>query len=192
MDNPSFHVTCLLELFLAAKRICSPGNRKRDHWTKFSKMCMQLILPRQYGKSKQTLWKEQNVQKFTGQSCCCLLHTSPFFAFVRCWGELKHGNRDAGPHSESNWCKSGAVGIVFTENMLETGIRFPPELTAYPENTQSSAEVEQIRNTLQIINCGLTVDLMTELPWISRKIRWDTLHVWSMGKRGHLCVWAHA
>lgn len=131
-------------------------------------------------------------KKFTGQSCCCLLHTSPFSAFVRCWGESKHRNRVAGPHPESNWCKSGAVGIVFIENMVETGIRFPPELTAYPKNTQSSAGVEQIRNTLQIINCGLTVDLMTELPWISRKVRWDTLHVWSVGKKSHLCVWAHA
>ena len=66
----------------------------------------------------------------------------------------------------SNWCKSEAVGITSTENTLETGIRFPLELPAYLENTKSSAWVEQIRNTLQIINCGLTVDLMTEPPWI--------------------------
>lgn len=58
-----------------------------------------------------------------------------------------------------------------------------PELRAYPENPQNSAGVEKIRNTLRIINRGLTVDLMTGLPWISRRVRWDTLHVWSMGKK---------
>lgn len=71
----------------------------------------------------------------------------------------------------SDWCISESIGITPMEEPLETGIRLPPELSAYPENTKSSARVEQIRNTLQIINCGLTVDLMTEPPWILRRIR---------------------
>jgi len=73
MDNPSFHVTCLLELFLAVKSIHSPGNRIRDHWTKFSEMCRQLILPGQSVKSKQTLGNSKtrkNSQANCAAVCC--------------------------------------------------------------------------------------------------------------------------
>lgn len=164
MDNPTFHVTCLLELFLAAKSIHGPGNRKRDHWTKFSEMCRQLILPGQYVKSKQTLGNSKtckNSQANSAAVCCTPVSSLHLFIAEQ---SQNTGARMLSLVLNSNWCKSEAVGFTSMENTLEIGIRFPLELSAYPENTKSSARVEQIRNTLQIINCGLTVDLMTEHP----------------------------
>lgn len=188
MDNPSFHVTCLSELFLAAKSIHTPGNRKRDHWTKFSEMCKQLILPGQYAKPKQTSGNSKtckNSQSWRAAVCCTPV------PFLHCFIAEQSQNREAGMLNlvlNSNWC--------WNQKLLESaeknfGTRFPPELSACPENTKRSARVEQIRNTLQIINCGLSVDLMTEPPRISRRVRWDTFHVRSMGEKDQLWFWAH-
>lgn len=188
MDNPSFHVTCLSELFLAAKSTHTPGNRKRDHWSKFSEMCKQLILPGQYVKSKQTLGNRKtckNSQSRSAAVCCTLVPFLHFFIAEQ------SQNRDAGMLSlvlNSSCC--------WNQELLESmeksfGTRFPLELSAYPENTKRSARVEQIRNTLQIINCGLSVDLMTEPPRVSRRVRWATFHGWSMGEKHQLLFWAH-
>lgn len=188
MDNPSFHVTCLLELFLAAKSIQTPGNRKRDHWTKFSETCKQLILPGQYAKSKQTLGNSKTCKNSQSRSAAVRCTPVPFLHFFIA---EQSQNREAGMLNlalNSNWCWNQKL----LESMEKTlGTRFPLELSAYPENTKRSARVEQIRNTLQIINCGLSVDLMTEPPRISRRVRWDTLRVWSVGEKDQLCIWAH-
>lgn len=104
MDNPSFHVTCLSELFLAAKSIHTPGNRKRDHWTKFSEMCKQLILPGQYAKPKQTLGNSKtckNSQSWRAAVCCTPV------PFLHCFIAEQSQNREAGMLNlvlNSNWC----------------------------------------------------------------------------------------
>lgn len=128
------------------------------------------------------------MQKFTELKCCCLLHTIPFLHFSI--AEYSQ-NREAGMLNlvlNSNWCWNQKLLESMEKNF---GTRFPLELSAYPENTKRSARVEQIRNTLQIINSGLSVDLMTEPPQISRRVRWDTFHVWSMAEKDPLWFWAH-
>lgn len=188
MDNPSFHVTCLSELFLAAKSIHTPGNRKRDHWTKFSEMCKQLILPGQYVKSKQTLGNSKtckNSQSWSAAVCCTPV------PFLHCFIAEQGQNREARMLNlvlNSNWCWNQKLLESIEKNF---GTRFPLELSAYSESTKRNARVEQIRNTLQIINCGLSVDLMTDPPQISRRVRWDTFHERSMGEKDQLCFWAH-
>lgn len=147
-------------------------------------MCKQLILPGQYVKSKQTLGNSEtckNSQSWSAAVCCTPVPLLHFFIAEQ------SQNRETGMLNlalNSNWCWNQKL-LESTEKTF--GTRFLLELCSYPENTKRSARVEQIRNTLQIINRGLSVDLMTEPPWISRRVRWDTFHAWSMGEEDQLC-----
>lgn len=128
------------------------------------------------------------MQKFTELKCCCLLHTSPFAAFLHCWAESKQRSRDAELSSELQLVLESEAAGIQRKNLWN---QVPSWTLCLPGKHQKECSgwtnKKYITNNKPWAFCWLNDRTPTDL----RRVRWDTFHVWSMGEEDQLCFWAH-